>query len=74
MADLKRCWNCAKYSSCTDYRTFAYGCLYCGDYAKEKNIGVCIKNGLDFLKISEPQPTEESSILFGICGDNEEDF
>lgn len=26
---LKRCWNCADFSRCLDFRTFAVGCLCC---------------------------------------------
>ena len=28
-AGFRRCWNCKHFQHCTDFRTFARGCLYC---------------------------------------------
>ncbi len=52
-----RCWRCANYQSCEDYRTFAYGCLYCKEgYRTEPKFGQVVKNLADFARLKKQGP------------------
>lgn len=54
---LARCWNCTNYQSCTDYRTFAYGCLCCvEDYQPKWSLRQVVKNLADFAKLKKQGP------------------
>lgn len=52
-----RCWNCASYQGCEDYRTFAYGCLCCKEgYLPERNFRQVVKNLADFARLKKQGP------------------
>lgn len=51
---LIRCWNCKQFNWCTDYRTFAYGCLNCSEHEPEPSILRIIDNWFIFIHLEPP--------------------
>ena len=59
-----RCWNCSRYTGCTDYRTFAWGCDCCTSHREEPSLLKTRRNLADFqwVKKQGPQKTEEEPL------------